>query len=104
MKNVMNQMMKNESETALGEPQYWIYLTDGRSIEITLESDGLAVEDQYYSIRLHCSDTDFDNDTYHSTCGVIDQYATENTTFSDILPIVYDVLQSHKGMIDMKGD
>ena len=62
-----------DTETSLGEPQAWIYLKDGTSIEVTHEEDGLDPEDQYYSARHHCSEEDFENDVYHSTMGVIDQ-------------------------------
>ena len=30
-------------------------------------------EEQYYSVRLHCSEKDFDEEAYHSTMGIIDQ-------------------------------
>lgn len=43
------------TETAYGEPQIWIELKSGRSIEITHEQEGLSEEDKFYSIRLHCS-------------------------------------------------
>lgn len=58
--------------TAAGEPQIWFNLESGRSVEITLESDGLSEEDWYYSVRLHCSEAEFDRGEYESTMGVID--------------------------------
>lgn len=60
-------------ETEYGEPQTWIYLNNGTSIEVTHEEMGLRPEEQYFSARIHCSDEDFDNDVYHSTIGIIDQ-------------------------------
>lgn len=58
-------------ETALGEPVAWIYLSDGTSLEICHEEEGLKEDEQFYSIRHHCSDKDFEEDKYHSTMGVI---------------------------------
>lgn len=71
-----------ESETEYGEPQIWIYLNDGTSIEITHEEYGLDKSEQYYSARLHCSESDFENDMYHSTMGVIAQ------TCGDIIDVI----------------
>lgn len=65
------------SETSYGEPQAWIYLEySDRSIEITHEEYGLDESEYYYSLRLHCSDDDFDNDKYHSTMGIIYEYSS----------------------------
>ena len=56
----------------LSEPQILLSLESGRSVEITLESNGLLEEDWYYSVRLHCSEEEFDRGEYESTVGVID--------------------------------
>jgi len=63
---------KEAGKTPLGEPQIWLGLKSGRSIEITLESDKLPKEDWYYSVRLHCSKAEFDASEYEFTMGVID--------------------------------
>lgn len=65
-------------ETSLGEPQAWVYLDSGESIEITHEEDGLDVSDMYYSVRLHCSEEDFEKDLYHKTMGVIQEWYCES--------------------------
>lgn len=62
-----------DDHTALGEPCAWIYLKDKTSVEITHEESGLDLKDQYFSVRHHCSEEDFENDVYHSTMGVIEQ-------------------------------
>jgi len=62
-----------DSYTSLYEPQAWIYLKDKTSVEITHEESGLDLKDQYFSVRHHCSEEDFENDVYHSTMGVIEQ-------------------------------
>ena len=76
--DIKHRMDENATDTALGEPQWWLYLDSGRSIEITFESDGLPDHRRYYSIRLHCSDIEFDDDKFRETCGVIDQDTTED--------------------------
>ena len=71
--NLLEEKFQNEVEqTPLGEPQVWLSLESGRSVEITLESDGLPEEEWYYSVRLHCSEEEFDKGEYESTMGVID--------------------------------
>lgn len=79
-------------ETALGEPTAWIYLTDDTYIEITHEENGLDVP--FFSIRRHCSDKDFENDTFHKTCGIMDQYVADD--FAGTLDIVQELLNNLK--------
>lgn len=75
---IRDHMRQEDSQTYLGEPQWWIYLESGRSVEITYETAGLALTDRYCSVRLHCTEEEFDNDIYHSTLGVIDKACTQN--------------------------
>lgn len=87
-------MAESETETALGEPQWWVYLKSGRSIEITLESAGLPEKRRYCSVRLHASDNEFDRDEYHSTVGVIDSRCTadiEDQTVDELLDEAADI-------------
>jgi len=73
--DIKNQFKTNENN--YGEPQAWIYLEDkDRSIEITHEKEGLSQDEEFYSLRLHCSEEEFDNDDFHSTMGVIETYNT----------------------------
>lgn len=65
-------------ETAFGEPIWWIGLESGRSVEITLESYDIPKHRRYNSIRLHCTNEEFENDTYRGTGGVIDQLFSED--------------------------
>ena len=67
----------SDDETELGEPSLTLELSDSTSIEITHEEDGLDTKDQFFSVRHHCSEEDFDNDIYHATLGVIDQYVVD---------------------------
>lgn len=91
-------------ETPLGEPQMWIYLGDGTSIEVTHEEDGLAPEEQYFSIRHHCSEKDFENDAYHKTCGVIAQEASNDVSFigNALMALINASLEIRKGQYNGK--
>ena len=60
-------------ETEFGEPRYWMYLKNGRSIEICHEENGLPEDRQYWSYRLHCSDDEFERDVFRETMGIIGQ-------------------------------
>lgn len=66
------------SETNYGEPQAWLYLENGESIEITYEKYNLKPKDYFFSIRKHCNEKDFNNDVYHDTMGVIENYCCDN--------------------------
>ena len=46
--------------TPLGEPQTYLDLSSGRSIEVTNERDDYG--DSFYSLRLHASSDEFDAD------------------------------------------
>ena len=65
-------------ETEYGEPQIWIPFTDGTSLEITHETNGLKEREQFISMRHNCNEEDCDNGVYADTMGVIAsfQYAS----------------------------
>lgn len=67
------------SETGYGEPQHWMALPYDRSLEIVYEETG--DDNRYYSWRVHCNETEFDNDDFHSTMGVIDQNNSDDLNF-----------------------
>ena len=60
IKDIENFKETFNDETPLGEPQHWIYLKSGRNLEITHEEDGLPENEQYFSIRLHCSEEEWE--------------------------------------------
>ena len=57
---VASTLMSAETDTALGERQLWLYLTNEASIEITYESAGLAPTDAFWSVTYHNSEAEFD--------------------------------------------
>lgn len=65
--------------TECGEPRAWVYLPNGRTIEVTHEEEGLDTKDQYFSVRLHCTDKEFDNMSFDTYVGVIESCCTPNT-------------------------
>lgn len=97
-KDIENFKETFNDETPLGEPQHWIYLKSGRSIEVTHEEDGLPENEQYFSIRLHCSEEEFDNGEYSSTVGVITTLIA--TTAQDILNCINAIMRTFKEMED----
>ena len=97
-KDIENFKETFNDETPLGEPQHWIYLKSGRSIEVTHEEDGLSENEQYFSIRLHCSEEEFDNGDYYKTCGVITTLTA--ITAQDTLNCINAIMRTFKEMED----
>ena len=98
IKDIENFKETFNDETPLGEPQHWIYLKSGRSLEITHEEYGLPENKQYFSIRLHCSEEEFDNGEYSSTIGVITTLTA--TTAQDTLNCIVAIMRTFKEMED----
>lgn len=87
---VKRQFSSNENCTDCGEPQAWIYLDNGRSVEVVHEEDGLDGNEQFFSVRLHCTDEEYDNRHFYDTVGVIEETCSLNTP--DVLNV--EVLKS----------
>lgn len=71
------------SETGFGEPQHWMTLPYDRSLEIVYEETG--DDKRYYSWRVHCNETEFDNDDFHGTMGVMDMNFSDDLEFDTIM-------------------
>lgn len=85
------QFENNVSETSYGEPQIWIELKSGRSVEITYEQYGLSEEEWYYSMRYHCNQEEYESDKYHGTMGVIEAWCVNGTIdMADHLSLLID--------------
>ena len=97
-KDIENFKETFNDETPLGEPQHWIYLKSGRSLEVTHEEDGLPENEQYFSIRLHCSEEEFDNGEYSSTVGVITTLVA--STAQDTFNCINTIMRMFKEMED----
>ena len=95
-KDIENFKETFNDETPLGEPQHWIYLKSGRSLEITHEEAGLPEEQQYFSIRLNCSEEEFNNGEYYKTCEVITTLTT--ATAQDTLNCIIAIMRTFKEM------
>lgn len=73
------------TETALGEPQLFLYCENNRCLEITKEQYGLEPKNEFYSIRYNCNDDEFDEGKFGDT-GIISTWNTEDiptTTFKE---------------------
>ena len=97
-KDIENFKETFNDETDFGEPQHWIYLKSGRSLEITHEEYGLSENEQYFSIRLHCSEEEFDNGEYSNTVGVITTLIA--TKAQDVLNCIVAIMRTFKEMED----
>lgn len=85
LNEIKRQFENEENETSCGEPQAWLYLDNGRSIEIVHEEYALSPEHQFFSITLHCTDTEFDDGKFYMSNGIIVKDTSDYTSsLSDI--------------------
>lgn len=98
LENIKKQFEKNE--TVFGEPQAWVYLESNRSIEITLEQEGLEEKDYFYAVRLHCNEDEFDNEDFESTCGIIESYCTSEVNEEEMIQLLNQMLENFDERID----
>ena len=85
------------TETEYGEPQAWLYIENGESVEITYEKNGLRPSEYFYSIRRHCNEEDFENDVYRKTMGVIESYnCNDIKTLKEIVMYFVETRKSKK--------
>lgn len=83
-------------ENSYGEPQAWIGLDNGRSIEITEERELLRKEDYFYSCRLHCTEEEFENNKFHSTMGVVEIHSTNKLSRDELEWCLKQILSCNK--------
>ena len=93
-KDIENFKETFNDETPLGEPQHWIYLKSGRSLEITHEENGIPESKQYFSVRLHSTDEEFYNGEYSNTVGVITTLVA--STAQDVLNCIVAIMRTFK--------
>lgn len=70
------------SETGFGEPQHWMDLPNGRSLEITYEDTG--DNNRYYSWRIHCSSDEFDTGLVDNQGGIIAEETSDNFEYDAV--------------------
>ena len=83
--DIRNQFESEENYTAYGEPEAWIYLENGRSIQIVYYKKGISPDYQFFSVVLHCSEDEYNNGYYHETRGLMAR------AFSDYTPNPLDI-------------
>lgn len=91
---------KLNAETKYSESQIWLRLSNGASIEITHEQDGIPEEDYFFSFRLHCSNEE--KDKYKETCGVITTSCFDELwEVQECLRFTLEVLKSAGVVLDL---
>lgn len=96
LKEFMDCRNSFETETEYGEPQHWIYLKSGRSIEVTYEnvsSVNFIPANNSFTIRYHCSEQEFDNDDFHGTIGIIEAYSYVKPDMA--LQCIYNLMRTY---------
>ena len=84
--DIRNQFESEDNCTACGEPEAWVYLENGRRIQIVYKGENCTLADlRYFSVTLHCSYDEYDNGYYHETRGLMAQ------AFSDSAPNLFDI-------------
>ena len=78
--DIRNQFESEDNCTACGEPEAWLCIENGRNVQIVHEEEGLSPDYQFFSVRLHCSDDEYDNGYYHEFCGMITYSLSDYTS------------------------
>lgn len=81
-----------EQRNGYDEPQAFFSLENGRSIEVVHEQDGLAEEEFYFSVLLHCSDAEYKTGEYHSTNGIMDVYDSKSNSIDELKGLIRGAL------------
>lgn len=92
----VKKQFEDGNATEQGEPQACVALDNKRSIEVTLEKEGLKEADWFYSVSLHCNESEYDNGDFECTCGVIDRYCSNSTDIAEIEPLIESALSCNK--------
>jgi hypothetical protein len=96
IKDIKNQFKLNKN--SYGESQAWLEIDKNRSIEITHEKEGLPKNEEFYSLRLHCNNEEYDNDKFNKTMGIIDIYNTEKISNEQLEKGINYLMQVNKTM------
>lgn len=78
--------------TYLNEPEAWLTCKSGRSVEICKESSGMNYP--YYSIRLHCTEDEYDQDEELEECNGVMECATAEYSADNLEDLVNNVIQA----------
>lgn len=81
-----------DDKTYSGEPQRFIELASGRSLEIVYESAGLPEKKCFYSVQVNCTKEEFEKGAYAATIGVIETY--ESNSLAGVEEILEDIFRT----------
>ena len=94
--SVKRQLESEANCTGYGEPQAFVTLENGRSIEVTLEKEMLPETDYFYSARLHCTEEEFNNKDYNSTVGIINCVTSASANVDEIKDLLIATLKCNE--------
>ncbi len=90
VKDIKRQLDEKENTTSYGEPQAWVALDNGRSIEVTHEQEGLPEKDYFYSVRLHCTEIEQETGEFENSNGIV---ALFNSWMGAPVDVVTDLIK-----------
>lgn len=76
--SVISKTLKVNATTEYGEPQIYIDLSDGTSVVITQERNGLRERDWYFTVKQYCSKEDKETGKYEVSLGVVSSFRYAN--------------------------
>lgn len=97
-RSAKRQFEHKDSTTPFGEPAAsYILGNTHRELEMVLESNGLTKEEQFYSVRLHCSEPEYDAGQYQETVGIIGTFESGKgqTDIEALRPVIKQAVTLH---------
>ena len=82
IESIVRLIEASDEKTALGEDTCWLSLASGRSIEVTEERKGMA--HPFWSVRLHCSEDEFDDGKFADTLGIVAARTTDTNGYGGV--------------------
>jgi len=86
----------NWNTNELNEPEAWLEFNNGRLIEIVNEQYNMSEEKYFYSLKLHCSDSEFAINKFSETLGVIATYCTNTISDTELQEGIDAIINSEK--------
>lgn len=94
--DLKKQLDNRLSENAYGEPQAFVMLDNGRTIQITFEQEGLVEEERYYSGCLNRSESEGAGSANQSSSGLIANERSENSSREALRELISSLLMSNE--------
>lgn len=101
--DVQRQIESGKNTNSYGETQAWILLDNGRSVEITLETEGLLPAEQFFSAVLHCNSKEYDREVFAESNGVVFQFVSSDVTAESLHDVIRSVCE-HNVVLPVKKE